>query len=104
MKKHPIKKYPAQKETIGSCMKVIRNGQVTLPKILRDSLRIQEGDILEAVLVDNFIVLKPKILIDKKSRLSPRGERKVIEALKDYKAGRVKKFENIEDLIEDLNS
>lgn len=47
-------------------IKVLRNGQVTLPKKMRQQLHISEGDILEAELTDEKILLKPKLLVDKK--------------------------------------
>ena len=89
-------------------IKVIRNGQITLPKEFRDALGVKEGDILEAEMKENQMVLKPKILIDKipesEFELSKQGKKKVKEALEDIKRGAVKKFNNVEDLIKDLNS
>ena len=74
-------------------IKVIRNGQITLPKEFRDALGVKEGDILEAEIKENQMVLKPKILIDKipesEFELSKQGKAKVREALEDYKKGRM---------------
>ncbi len=89
-------------------IKVIRNGQITLPKEFRDALGVKEGDILEAEMKENQMVLKPKILIDKipesEFELSEQGKKKVKEAFEDIKRGAVKKFDNVENLIKDLNS
>lgn len=46
-------------------LKVIRNGQVTLPARFRQLLSIKEGDYLEAELQENQIVLKPAIVLDR---------------------------------------
>ncbi|MBI4595080.1 MAG: AbrB/MazE/SpoVT family DNA-binding domain-containing protein [Candidatus Tectomicrobia bacterium] len=46
-------------------IKVLRNGQVTLPKEYRDVLGVKEGDVLEAEIEDSTLVLKPKVLVDK---------------------------------------
>ena len=46
-------------------MRVIRNGQITLPKALRDALGINEGDLLEVKLRDSEMTIKPKAAIDK---------------------------------------
>ncbi len=46
-------------------VKVLRHGQLTLPKRLRDQLHISAGDILEAEIQDDAIVLRPKVLLDK---------------------------------------
>ena len=89
-------------------IRVIRNGQITLPKEFRDALGVKEGDILEAEMKENQMVLKPKILIDKipesEFELSDQGKKKIKEAFEDIKRGTVKKFDNVEDLIKDLNS
>ncbi len=51
-------------------VKVLRHGQVTVPKPLRKILGIKEGDVLEVVAENNGILLKPKILLDKKTHRS----------------------------------
>ena len=68
-------------------IKVLRHGQITLPKELREVLGVKEGDILEAEMKENQVVLKPKTLIDKipesESELSEPGKAKIREALED---------------------
>lgn len=46
-------------------VKVLRHGQITLPKTLREVLDIKEGDILEIELERSRLILKTKILVDK---------------------------------------
>jgi len=46
-------------------VRVLRGGQITMPKELRKVLEIKEGDILEVQMEKNKVVLKPKILMDK---------------------------------------
>lgn len=69
-------------------IKVLRHGQITLPKELREVLGVKEGDILEAEMKENQVVLKPKTLIDKipesESELSEQGKTKIREALEEY--------------------
>ena len=48
-----------------SYVRVLRGGQITMPKELRESLEIKEGDILEVELENRKVVLKPKVLVDK---------------------------------------
>jgi AbrB family looped-hinge helix DNA binding protein len=48
-----------------SFVKVLRGGQITMPKELREVLEIKEGDILEVQMEKNKLVLKPKVLVDK---------------------------------------
>ena len=46
-------------------VKVLRGGQITMPKALRRALEIKEGDVLEVELENHKVVLKPKALADK---------------------------------------
>jgi AbrB family looped-hinge helix DNA binding protein len=46
-------------------VKVVRNGQVTIPKEIREKLGIKEGDFLEIEPADQGVFLKPKVLVDK---------------------------------------
>lgn len=85
-------------------VKVIRNGQITLPKEFRDALSIDEGQILEAELEESRIILKPLAFVERGPALSLKGKKKVKEALEAYKKGETKAFDNVDDLIKDLNS
>ena len=87
-----------------SVVKVLRNGQITVPKGLRRVLHIKEGDLLEVSLEKAGVLLKPKALVDKESVLSKKGQTKLREALEEYKGGKVKSFRRAQDLIEELNS
>jgi len=81
--------------------KITRNFQVSIPKAIRDQLRLEEGDLLEVEERDGEIVMVPKRLIDADqawfwSREWQEGEREVDE---DIKAGRlIGPFKTIEEL------
>jgi AbrB family looped-hinge helix DNA binding protein len=45
-------------------VKVIRHGQITLPKEVRVALGIEEGDLLEVNLAKDGMTIKPKIAVD----------------------------------------
>ena len=49
-----------------SLVKVRQKGQVTLPQNVRDELQIEEGNYLEASVENYAIVLKPKIMVDRR--------------------------------------
>jgi len=85
-------------------VKVLRHGQVTLPKEFREILGINEGDLMEAELTGTKILFKPKAVVDKETTLSPAGKKKVAEALCAYQKGEAKEFDNLDDLIKELNS
>ena len=67
-------------------------------------LGIEEGDLVEIEVEDERAVLMPKKLVDKSqayfwTKKWQEGER---EADEDIKAGRVKTFDSVEELISDL--
>ncbi|HUW45295.1 MAG TPA: AbrB/MazE/SpoVT family DNA-binding domain-containing protein [Dehalococcoidia bacterium] len=84
--------------------KVTRHGQITLPASVRKQLGIEEGDLIEIDVEDEKAVLMPKKLVDKSqayfwTRRWQEGER---EADEDIKAGRVKTFDSVDELVKDL--
>ena len=89
-----------------SLVRVRDKAQITLPAKLRRELGIKQGDYLEARIEDNEIVLVPQAVLDRfpVGELSEEGERMLQEGLDDIKAGRVKSFDNVEDLIADLHN
>jgi antitoxin MazE len=85
--------------------KVTRHGQITLPASVRKELGIEEGDLIEIEVVEERAILMPKKLIDKSqsyfwTKQWQEGEK---EADQDIKAGRVKTFDSVEELIKDLD-
>jgi AbrB family looped-hinge helix DNA binding protein len=85
-------------------VKILRHGQITLPKEIRKILGVEEGDLLEVGFENTRVFLQPKVLVDKESVLSEAGKVKVKEALEALENKEVKEFDNVEDLIKELNS
>jgi len=85
-------------------VKILRHGQITLPKEIRKIMGVEEGDLLEVGLENARVFLQPKVLVDKESVLSEVGEIKIKEALEALKKKEKKEFDNIDDLIKELNS
>ena len=87
--------------------KVTRNFQVSIPKEIRDKIRIEQGDFIEVSERDGEIVMTPKKLIDADqawfwTQEWQKGER---EADEDIKAGRVSgPFKTIEELKKHLGA
>ena len=85
--------------------KVTRNGQVTLPKSIRDRFGILEGDYVEVTIEDERVVLTPKKVIDASQAYFwtqewQEGER---EATQDIVSGRISEPGTAEDLIAALH-
>ena len=45
--------------------KVLRSGQVTFPKEVREKLGLKEGDIVDFEIREAMVIMRPKLLIDK---------------------------------------
>jgi AbrB family looped-hinge helix DNA binding protein len=84
-------------------VKILRHGQITLPKEIRKILGVEEGDLLELGLENARVFLRPKVLVDKETVLSEAGKVKIKEALEALEKGEIKEFDNVEDLIRELN-
>ena len=85
-------------------VKILRHGQITLPKEIRKILGVEEGDLIELGLENARVFLQPKILVDKEIVFSEAGEVKIKEALEALKEKEIKEFDNVDDLINELNS
>ena len=89
----------------GIVLQIRDNGQITLPTSIRRKINLKSGDLLEASIEsDGSIRLTPQVAIDRSqayfwSKRWQEGER---QAEEDIHAGRVKEFENVDDLIADL--
>lgn len=51
-----------------SIVKIMEHGQVTIPKKIRETLGLKKGDLAEAELRGDEIVITPKRLVDKKEK------------------------------------
>jgi antitoxin MazE len=87
-------------------VKVTRGGQVTIPAEMRRQAGIEIGDYVEMRMVDGRLVLVPKQLIDKDQTWFWTEEWQAAEreAEDDLRAGRVKAFETLDELIADLDT
>jgi AbrB family looped-hinge helix DNA binding protein len=84
--------------------KLTRHGQITIPASVRKELGVEEGDLVEIEVVDEKAVLIPKRLVDKNQAYfwTKKWQDAEKEADEDIRAGRVKGFDSVEELIKDL--
>lgn len=81
-------------------------GQLTLPEKIRAAARLEEGDLLDAEITEEGILLRPRKVIDATqawfwTREWQQGER---EADADLAAGRVEAFDSGEDFLDTLHA
>lgn len=88
-------------------VKISSKHQITIPKEILDKLRLKPGDYVDAQLRNGKVILTPKEGIDKEDDAwfwSEEWQEKERAADEAIRQGKVKTFENVEDLIRDLNS
>ncbi len=75
--------------------------QVTIPAKLRKEIDLQEGDILEATLVGDGILLKPKEVVDRVTTGNRIAGKLAATRLSSEDTGR-SEDEIMEDIVEDI--
>ncbi len=81
-------------------------GQITLPDDIRAAARLEEGDLLDAEITDEGILLRPRKVIDATQAWfwSPEWQTAERDADLDRAAGRVETFESGDQLLRALKS
>jgi len=81
-------------------------GQVTLPEEIRTAARLEEGDLLEVVMTEEGILLRPQKLIDASQAWfwTPEWQAGEREADADLAAGRGEVFQSEETFLGDLEA
>ena len=81
-------------------------GQLTLPEEIRSAARLEEGDLLDAEITADGILLRPQKLIDATQAWfwTPTWQAGEREADADRAAGRVERFESGKALLGGLRS
>ena len=84
--------------------KVTGHDQINLPASTRKEFWIEEGALVEIEVVDDKAVLVPKKLVDKSQAYfwTNKWQQAEKEADEDIKAGRLRTFDSVEELLEDL--
>ncbi|RPJ63131.1 MAG: AbrB/MazE/SpoVT family DNA-binding domain-containing protein [Dehalococcoidia bacterium] len=85
--------------------KITRNGQITLPKSVREKLGVYEGDIVEIEIVGDNAVLVPQKMIDKSQAYfwTKNWQDGELKAESDIKKEKIKVFASAKDLIKELD-
>ena len=79
-------------------------GQLTLPEEIRAAARLEEGDLLEAEMTAEGILLRPQKVVDASQAWfwSPEWQEGEREATADLVAGRVETFQSGEEFLDAL--
>jgi AbrB family looped-hinge helix DNA binding protein len=88
-------------------LQIRSNGQITLPASIRRQANLREGDTLEVIVDEEGVLhLVPQVLVERSqayfwTKRWQDGER---EAEEDLQAGRYRDFDDIEAMLEELES
>ena len=77
---------------------------LTISKEMREALGIEQGDAMEARVESGRLVLTPVAVVPRSLRLTESGKRKESEADNDIARGKVAKFSDAKNLINELDS
>jgi AbrB family looped-hinge helix DNA binding protein len=91
----------------GIVIQICNNGQITLPATILRKTNLKPGDLLKVnIESDGSIHLTPQIAIDRSQAYfwAKRWQEGECHAEEDIRLGHVKKFDNVDDLITDLES
>lgn len=91
---------------MATLVKVTRSGQITIPAAIRQALNLREGDYVEVTLADDRIIITPKQVVDRSQAYFWTAEWQAAEreADEDIRAGRVRVFEDVDELLADLEA
>ena len=89
---------------MGQILEIRVNSQITIPKNIMKKLSLKEGDKVEFDIKGDSIIIKPVLIINKAQSWfwTKKWQDEEKEVDKDIEAGKVKTFDNVNDLIEDL--
>jgi AbrB family looped-hinge helix DNA binding protein len=93
--------------TDNSVLQIRENGQITLPTSVRRKTNLKAGDLLDIKVEDDgSIRLTPQMAIDRSQAYfwSKRWQAGEQQAEKDIQTGKMDKFDNVDDLINDLEA
>ena len=80
--------------------RVLRKGQITLPKKVRDVLSVSEGDIVDFEINGATVTIRPKVLIEKKTGELWANIQRMQEKMKDQDPEEVERL--IEEAIQEV--
>jgi AbrB family looped-hinge helix DNA binding protein len=98
---------PAPKKNIKTHkVSVQRRNLISLPREIRERLKISEGDVLDVKIKGNKIIMEPFKLVPASQAYfwSKDTQEDMVEAKEDIKAGRVRKFKSVDEFVKGLSN
>ncbi len=83
---------------------VQKRNLISIPRDIRDTLRINEGDVLDISLVDNKIIIEPMKLVPSSQTYfwADKTQKDLLEAKKDIESGNTRDFKNVREFLDGI--
>jgi AbrB family looped-hinge helix DNA binding protein len=80
---------------------VQRRNLISIPRDIRDSLSINEGDVLDIRLVDNKIIIEPMKLVPSSQAYfwTDKTQNDLLAAKKDVESGNTREFKTVKEFL-----
>lgn len=80
---------------------VQKRNLISIPRDIRDSLNINEGDVLDIRLVDNKIIIEPMKLVPSSQAYfwADRTQRDLLDAKEDVESGNTREFKTVKEFL-----
>ena len=94
----------AETQTFSYKVFVQRRNLISIPRDIRDSLSINEGDVLDIRLVDNKIIIEPMKLVPSSQAYfwTDKTQDDLQTAKKDIESGNTREFKTIKEFLDGI--
>lgn len=94
----------SETQTFSHKIFVQKRNLISLPRDIRDTLDINEGDVLDISLVDNKIIIEPMKLVPSSQAYfwSDRTQKDLLDAKKDIESGNTREFKTVKEFLDGI--
>ncbi|NLI12402.1 AbrB/MazE/SpoVT family DNA-binding domain-containing protein [Pelotomaculum propionicicum] len=94
----------SETQTFSHKIFVQKRNLISIPRDIRDSLNINEGDVLDISLVDNKIIIEPMKLVPSSQAYfwADRTQRDLLDAKEDIKSGNTREFKTVKEFLDGI--
>lgn len=94
----------SETQTFSHRIFVQKRNLISIPREIRDSLNINEGDVLDISLVDNKIIIEPMKLVPSSQAYfwADRTQRDLLDAKEDIESGNTREFKTVKEFLDGI--
>jgi AbrB family looped-hinge helix DNA binding protein len=94
----------SETQTFSHRIFVQKRNLISIPREIRDSLNINEGDVLDISLVDNKIIIEPMKLVPSSQAYfwADRTQRDLLDAKEDVESGNTREFKTVKEFLDGI--